>query len=466
MAPCRFVAARPALRRGGAALPGPPAAGGRGRHVGRGSGGRRLGWRGTGGGGGAAGGVPGATTRTSSPSPGSSCPRGASTGTGPGPGRVGGPVSGPPSPWRRRGGAPGRPPRRRARRPAPRPAPGAGRGSAGTCSPCGGGYPEAPAGNAGITVPARPPIRMTRRSSRHTASGRTVAAGAGSAARRGHRHECRQRREGAGDDGRRLHARPPRVGPAVPPVAHGGELRGVPAGRAARRARRPGRGVRSRHDHGGPGRARRAGRTRHGGGRGRRRPRAGARGERGTRAGQRRLRRGGRQRAGLPRRLVRRGARPPGAPARRRPGGRAAGDAPGVSPRRGRRRTGQRLRRVHVVSRGAGAGHLAGAVPAGGQVRRRGAGRGPPAAVVGAGRGLHGHHPRGLRVVLRHPGGARLVERAVGGPYDAVGVRAAGGGPRPRGTGGAGGRRRGWREWGRSPDGWFLVPHGELLCRA
>ncbi|WP_236245922.1 MULTISPECIES: methyltransferase domain-containing protein [unclassified Streptomyces] len=24
----------------------------------------------------------------------------------------------------------------------------------------------------------------------------------------------------------------------------------------------------------------------------------------------------------------------------------------------------------------------------------------------------------------------------------------------------------GWREWGRSADGWFLVPHGELLCRA
>jgi SAM-dependent methyltransferase len=23
-----------------------------------------------------------------------------------------------------------------------------------------------------------------------------------------------------------------------------------------------------------------------------------------------------------------------------------------------------------------------------------------------------------------------------------------------------------WREWGRAPDGWFAVPHGELLCRA
>ncbi|MEV3988124.1 class I SAM-dependent methyltransferase [Streptomyces sp. NPDC049837] len=24
----------------------------------------------------------------------------------------------------------------------------------------------------------------------------------------------------------------------------------------------------------------------------------------------------------------------------------------------------------------------------------------------------------------------------------------------------------GWREWGRQDDGWFLVPHGEVLCRA
>lgn len=24
----------------------------------------------------------------------------------------------------------------------------------------------------------------------------------------------------------------------------------------------------------------------------------------------------------------------------------------------------------------------------------------------------------------------------------------------------------GWREWGRQEDGWFLVPHGEVLCRA
>jgi SAM-dependent methyltransferase len=23
----------------------------------------------------------------------------------------------------------------------------------------------------------------------------------------------------------------------------------------------------------------------------------------------------------------------------------------------------------------------------------------------------------------------------------------------------------GWREWGRSPDAWFMVPHGEILCR-
>ncbi len=23
----------------------------------------------------------------------------------------------------------------------------------------------------------------------------------------------------------------------------------------------------------------------------------------------------------------------------------------------------------------------------------------------------------------------------------------------------------GWHEWSRSPDGWFTVPHGEILCR-
>jgi hypothetical protein len=23
-----------------------------------------------------------------------------------------------------------------------------------------------------------------------------------------------------------------------------------------------------------------------------------------------------------------------------------------------------------------------------------------------------------------------------------------------------------WRRWGSSEDGWFLIPHGEILCRA
>ena len=71
------------------------------------------------------------------------------------------------------------------------------------------------------------------------------------------------------------------------------------------------------------------------------------------------------------------------------------------------------------------------------------------------------------RLVLRHVGGPRMVERAVGGPYDRFGVRR-----RWRST--AVTRQleqltaiaEGWREWGSDEDAWFLVPHGELLCRA
>ena len=89
-------------------------------------------------------------------------------------------------------------------------------------------------------------------------------------------------------------------------------------------------------------------------------PRRGA----GARPGHHRLRgRATCTRCGSRRRHVRRRARPPGAPARRRPGPGAAGDAPGLPARRTRRRPGQRLRRVHLVSAGAGAGRLAGPLP-------------------------------------------------------------------------------------------------------
>jgi hypothetical protein len=77
--------------------------------------------------------------------------------------------------------------------------------------------------------------------------------------------------------------------------------------------------------------------------------RPGPRRDRPARAGHGRLRRRRRARARLPRRHLRRRARPPGAAARGRPGGRAARDAPGDPAGRRRRGTRQRLRRVHLV---------------------------------------------------------------------------------------------------------------------
>ena len=125
---------------------------------------------------------------------------------------------------------------------------------------------------------------------------------------------------------------------------------------------------------------------------------------------ERRLR--GRRRAGpRPRgRLVRRGARPPGAAARRRPGPGAARDGPGLPARRDRRGARERLRRVRLVPRGARARPVARGLPAGGAFQRRRAGRRTPPAVLGAGRWT-----RGRRRPDRAPGASRRRRTGPGG---------------------------------------------------
>ena len=109
----------------------------------------------------------------------------------------------------------------------------------------------------------------------------------------------------------------------------------------------------------------------------------------------RRLRGRRRARARPARRLLRRRARPPGAPARRRPGAGAARDAPGLPAGRDGGGARQRLRGVRLVPASCRSWTVAGALPGGGPRQRRRARRRPAAAVLGPGRRVHRRHAVG-----------------------------------------------------------------------
>ena len=183
---------------------------------------------------------------------------------------------------------------------------------------------------------------------------------------------------------RHLHPRPPRERAALAPLAHGGELGGLPARTRSRRARAcstsgaaPAPSLSTS-----PGGSRRvrssavdraaevldAARAR--------RPRRGSR--------QRRVRAGRRLRARPPRRVVRRRARAPGPAAPHRSGRRPARDATRVRARRRGRGARLRLRHVHVVARRPAPHAVARAVPRRGTRKRRRTRRRATSARVGA----------------------------------------------------------------------------------
>ena len=190
----------------------------------------------------------------------------------------------------------------------------------------------------------------------------------------------------------------------------------------------------------------------------------------GRRAGaaQRRLRRGGRARAGLPRRHLLRGPRPPGAPARGRPRAGAARDAPGDRP--------GGFIAVRDADYAAMTWYPADAGPWTTGWSCTGGWPAPTAAnptrdgVSRPGRWQAGHsgrrHGHVQHLDLRHrrrsgPGGAACGRTArwppptpdrasEGGHATADRLRAA---------------PDAWRGGGAQEDGWFAVLHGEVLCR-
>ena len=180
--------------------------------------------------------------------------------------------------------------------------------------------------------------------------------------------------------------------------------------------------------------------------------------------------RGGRPvRPALRRRLLRRGPRPPGAPARGRPGGRTGRDAAGVPSGRRGGRPGRRLPDVHLRS--------GRARPRPGHRRLRRADPGQPGPLG------RGPPPAGLGPCRRVRRGGRPAPRCGASPptRTAPGGEACGPTGSPRRTRSLGGQLQahgiadradleafgaGWRRWAASPDGWFAVLHGEILATA
>ena len=74
--------------------------------------------------------------------------------------------------------------------------------------------------------------------------------------------------------------------------------------------------------------------------------------------------------------------------------------------------------------------------------------------------------PTRVGVVLRHARGPRLVGRDVGGAdrASAMAEQAVADGLATADRL-ARNCRDGWREWAADPDGWFVILHGEVLCR-
>ncbi len=110
---------------------------------------------------------------------------------------------------------------------------------------------------------------------------------------------------------------------------------------------------------------------------------------------------------------------------------------------------------------------LARALRGRGPPQRRRAGRRPAAARVGARGGVRGRDTVGVDVVLRHARGPRLVGRPLGGPRHRLVVRDPRASTAAWPTGADLERiAEAWRRWADQPDGWFIVPSGEVLCRA
>ena len=84
---------------------------------------------------------------------------------------------------------------------------------------------------------------------------------------------------------------------------------------------------------------------------------------------------------------------------------------------------------------------------------------------LGPGRGIHRHHALERQLALRHRRAAGLARGGVGRPGGAFGLRRAVPGLRPGGQGRLERISAGWRAWGKSPDGWFLIPNGEIIAR-
>ena len=257
-----------------------------------------------------------------------------------------------------------------------------------------------------------------------------------------------------------LHPRARRVRAALPPQPYGGQLRGVPPPApgsrpaAARRRLRPG------HDH--------------------RRPRpAGLAGEvvaleiNDEAAALTRAeldRRASTYAVGdvhaLPRRRrVRRGARPPGAAARRRPGAGAARDGPRHPARGSGRGPRHRLRDVRVVRRGL-RGSTDGSsctpaprAPTAASPTPAGAcwpGRTPPVSTTSPPRPRRGASPPRRRE--RGGAGCGPTGSSARPSPSSWCARSA---PLARSWSRISGA---WRRWAADPDGWFSVHHGEVLC--
>ncbi|WP_226353232.1 methyltransferase domain-containing protein [Pseudonocardia sp. ICBG601] len=140
------------------------------------------------------------------------------------------------------------------------------------------------------------------------------------------------------------------------------------------------------------------------------------------------------------------------------------GDGPGRPPRRTGRRPRRRLRRVPLVAARPAPGPLAGAVPGRRPRQRRRARRRTAAARLGARGRVQRGDTVGVGLVPRDPARPRRLGRDVADRIH-TGVGRMAGRPRAGEEPELADISAAWREWAAHPDGWLVIPHGEILAR-